>query len=398
MLIYIIPIIIGYLLGSISPSYILGRLLRNIDIRKVGEENAGTTNAYRVLGLYPAIITAVYDLTKGLIAMMIAYLLNTPEPIWYLAGLSAVVGHVFPFYLDFRGGQGVATSTGLLFYALYILLKQHAIPLESLGILTIIILGIFGITRKKTFLALIVMPSLFFLVFKNCSINYLTIFTGIILIHIFLVNVYEAVKHKIFKLKRETLKKVLVWRSLMRPLAAIFPISYFYLDRKIMLWVIGIIGLGFLILDLIRLFDERINIFFFKHANKVFKKREETRFSSMTLFFLSMFFTVLLFNKYIAITAMVFLIFGDLFAKFFGSEYGKIKIWNKTLEGSIAFFCACLLAGYLLWPYVGLSPIVIVLGALVATFAELLPVGINDNFIVALSSAATMMILNNYIR
>jgi glycerol-3-phosphate acyltransferase PlsY len=398
MTVYILPIIIGYLLGSVSPSYILGRALKNVDIRNVGEENAGTTNTYRVLGLYPAIITAIYDLTKGLLAMMIAYLLNAPEPIWYLAGLSAVVGHVFPFYLNFRGGQGVATSTGLLLYCLYVLFKYHAIPWESLGILIIIVIGIYGITRNKTFLALIVMPSLFFLVFKNYSINYLTIFTGVIIFHIFSVNIYEAAKHKLFKLKKETFKKVLPWRSLMRPLAVVFPIAYFYLDKNIMLWVIGVIGLGFLALDLVRLFDERVNIFFFKHATKVFKKREESRFSSMTLFFLSMFFTVLLFNKYVAITSIVFLIFGDLFAKFFGSEYGKIKLWNKTLEGSIAFFCVCLLAGYLLWPYVNLSPIVIALGAFVATLAEVLPIGINDNFIVSLSSAATMMILSNYIK
>ena len=53
----------GYLLGSVSPSYILGKIIKGIDIREHGTKNAGTVNAYRLLGLWPAVLTAVYDLS-----------------------------------------------------------------------------------------------------------------------------------------------------------------------------------------------------------------------------------------------------------------------------------------------------------------------------------------------
>jgi len=99
---YLLSIIIGYAIGSLSPAYFLGKVLKNVDIREVGDKNAGTSNVYKVLGIIPAIITATYDLSKGLLAMLVASLIGVPEPIIYLSGLAAIVGHVFPFYLNFR--------------------------------------------------------------------------------------------------------------------------------------------------------------------------------------------------------------------------------------------------------------------------------------------------------
>lgn len=71
MLEEIIAILIGYLLGSISPAYFLGKILKGIDIRKEGSGNAGSRNVYRVLGLGPAIITGVIDLSKGVLAILL---------------------------------------------------------------------------------------------------------------------------------------------------------------------------------------------------------------------------------------------------------------------------------------------------------------------------------------
>ena len=85
----------GYLFGSISPSYILGRLLKNIDIREHGTKNAGATNVYKVLGLGPAVITVVFDLSKGLLIMYAAHLLGASPPIMHIAGFAAVLGHVY---------------------------------------------------------------------------------------------------------------------------------------------------------------------------------------------------------------------------------------------------------------------------------------------------------------
>jgi len=111
-----LAIFTGSLLGSVNPAFFFGKILRGIDIREHGTKNAGTTNTKKVLGIGPAIVTAIFDLSKGLIAIWIASALG-PPPVWaYLAGLSAIFGHIFPFYLNFRGGQGTATAVGLLFY------------------------------------------------------------------------------------------------------------------------------------------------------------------------------------------------------------------------------------------------------------------------------------------
>lgn len=397
MVISIISISIGYILGSISPAYILGRVLKNIDIRKVGEKNAGTTNVYHELGLWPAAVTAIYDLGKGLLAILIGRWLGVPEVIQYLAGLSAVAGHIFPFYLGFRGGQGAATCVGLLFYFLYLLLQDRFLPLESIGILAIVVLALYMITRQKKFLILVVAPALSFMIFKHYQINLAAVFTEIIILYLFALNIYLSWRDKLFVLKKETLEKILPWRTIMRPLAIIFPLMYFFLDKNIVLWVLGVLAGMFITLDVVRLMHKGVGIFFVAKATRVFKKGEEKRFSSMSLFMLSSFITILIFPKMIAITAIIFLIFGDVFAKFFGSEYGKIKIFGeKTLEGSIAHLVVCLLAGYILWSYVGLLPSIIVTGALAATISEALPWDINDNLSVPLISASAMFIAERF--
>jgi glycerol-3-phosphate acyltransferase PlsY len=393
MLNIILPLIIGYLLGSVSPAYILGRLLRGKDIRELGDKNAGTTNVFHTLGLRPAIICGIYDLAKGLLSMFVAYKLGSPELIIYLSGYAAILGHVFPFYLGFRGGQGSATGVAILIYFLVKLSLIHLLPFNSLAILAAATLAILAITRQKGLLGFITLPALLVIVLKNYEFSYLTLFTGLLIVQLFAVSTYEAVKNKIFVLHNRTFKQVLVWRTLMRPLGIIFPIANLYLPHALTLWIVGAIAGVFLVFDLIRLLSRPLNFFFFKKAKIIFKKKEERRLSSITLFLIANFVVILLFSKFIALAALAYLVFGDVFAKFFGLEYGQIKIFgDKTLEGSGAFFIACLIAGYLLWLYTGLPPAVILSGAVAATVAEALPLGINDNLSVAILSASAMFI------
>jgi len=394
MIVYLLVIVIGYLLGSISPAYILGRFLKKVDIRKIWEKNAGTTNVFHCLGFWPAVITATYDVIKGLLAIYIGFWLGVPEVVAYSAGLAAIIGHIFPFYLGFRGGHGAATSVGLLLYFLYLLFKDQFLPLESMGILAIVVLALYLITRQKKFLILVVAPALSFMIFRHYQINLAAIFAEIIIIYLFALNIYLSWRDKLFVLKKETITKILPWRTVLRPFAIVFPLAYFYFDKNIILWVVGVLAGICIIVDLIRLLHKKTGIYFSTKATRVYKKGEEKRFSSISLFLFSSFVVVLIFPKMIAITALVFLIFGDIFAKFFGSEYGKTKIFGeKTLEGSIAHLVACFLAGYILWPYVGLSPVIIITGAIIATITEVLPWDINDNLSVPLISASVMYIL-----
>lgn len=113
MLTLIFLTIASYFLGAIPFGLILVFIFKKIDIRKVGSGNIGTTNVLRVGGRNLAIITLVLDVSKGFVLAYIAthYF---HEKYGFVAGLAAVIGHLFPIYLKFKGGKGVATSIGLL--------------------------------------------------------------------------------------------------------------------------------------------------------------------------------------------------------------------------------------------------------------------------------------------
>ncbi len=110
--------VLGYMLGSINSAIITVRLLKGQDIRTMGSKNAGLTNTLRCCGKGCALITLIGDLAKGVIAVflsrMVAGMLdaglspdNDTHFIGYVAGLFAILGHVFPIYFGFKGGKGV---------------------------------------------------------------------------------------------------------------------------------------------------------------------------------------------------------------------------------------------------------------------------------------------------
>jgi len=114
LIIMLIPVVLGYLIGSIPFGVLTGKI-RGIDIRNVGSGNIGATNTYRAMGTLPAIAVLMLDLLKGTAAVYIAQLLF---PLSYLiiilSGLAAVLGHMYPIFLCFKGGKGSATSLGVL--------------------------------------------------------------------------------------------------------------------------------------------------------------------------------------------------------------------------------------------------------------------------------------------
>jgi len=108
----------AYLLGSVPIGYLLGRWLRGIDIRTVGSGNLGATNVTRELGLPCGVVAFAFDFGKGLIpAHFFARALDADPYSLVLPmvfGSAAILGHIYPIYLKFRGGKGVATSAGVL--------------------------------------------------------------------------------------------------------------------------------------------------------------------------------------------------------------------------------------------------------------------------------------------
>lgn len=115
MIYAIMAIIISYLLGSVSFSFLLGKLTKGIDIRDHGSGNAGATNTLRVLGKGPAILVLVLDVAKGIAAVWIGkWLGGDSQWVPALCGVAAIVGHNWPVFFRFRGGKGIATAIGVL--------------------------------------------------------------------------------------------------------------------------------------------------------------------------------------------------------------------------------------------------------------------------------------------
>lgn len=113
----LICIAIGYLFGLFQTGYIYGKI-NHVDIRKHGSGNAGTTNALRTLGWKAGVITLVGDCLKCVLAVVAVRLIfadsGNVELLAFYAGLGAVLGHNYPFYLNFKGGKGIASTAGLI--------------------------------------------------------------------------------------------------------------------------------------------------------------------------------------------------------------------------------------------------------------------------------------------
>lgn len=106
-------VIFSYLLGSVPSGLIIGNL-SGLDVRKAGSGNIGATNVARLLGKKVGLLTLVADTAKGLIPILLAQQIGLSDPTVALVGIAAFLGHVYPIFLKFKGGKGVATGFGVL--------------------------------------------------------------------------------------------------------------------------------------------------------------------------------------------------------------------------------------------------------------------------------------------
>jgi glycerol-3-phosphate acyltransferase PlsY len=384
-------ILIGYLIGSISPAYFLGKILKGIDIRKEGTGSAGTRNVYRLLGLGPAVIAVTIDLSKGVLVILLSSLFVSP-PFAYLSGIAAIIGHIFPFYLRFRGGQGGATGAGIFFYLIFIMISNHWLLWTPLLVLILCTIILIYVTHLGALTGLLVIPFLMTFLLLGAPLNTATGFALILLtagwIQLIRQFLNWETRNLMGGLSDIEKKEIKHWRTFMRPLAVLFPLFYLFSCKRFILILVGIVLSGFLIFDISRLTFKKFNLALSK--NVVIKRKEIKVFSSMSFFVMACFVILLIFEKEIAIVSIVFLTFGDLAAKYFGILYGRIKIFEKTLEGLLAYFAACLLFGFLWSYFLEISLPIIMTGAAAAAIAEIMPLGIDDNFTVGLISASLM--------
>ena len=113
----ILWMIISYFIGSFPTAYVVARITKGVDIRTAGSGNVGATNVHRVVGHGWAIFVGIMDMLKGALAILVTGASAVTAP-WLLslAGLAAVLGHNYPIWLKFKGGKGVATTYGVMFF------------------------------------------------------------------------------------------------------------------------------------------------------------------------------------------------------------------------------------------------------------------------------------------
>jgi acyl phosphate:glycerol-3-phosphate acyltransferase len=107
----VLLVLVGYVLGSVPTGLLVGRAF-GVDVRKVGSGNIGMANVLRAAGRWPAVLTMIGDILKGLFPVLLARTLTGNAWVLALVALAAVVGHCWPVFLRFKGGKGVATGAG----------------------------------------------------------------------------------------------------------------------------------------------------------------------------------------------------------------------------------------------------------------------------------------------
>ena len=155
---------LGYLFGSFPSGYLAGKIAKGIDIRSLGSGSTGATNVLRHIGKRAAITVFLLDVFKGVISILLAkyFLLNDS---WQVAiGLSTLIGHIWPVWLNWRGGKAVATGLGIF------LGLSWQVGLATLGVF-ILMITLFRIVSLASVSAALALPFIMFISFKTSSIS-----------------------------------------------------------------------------------------------------------------------------------------------------------------------------------------------------------------------------------
>jgi glycerol-3-phosphate acyltransferase PlsY len=378
-------VLLGYLLGSILPAYLVARA-RGIEIRTLGSGNPGITNVAETMGYAVAALIAPYDVLKAPIAMVAALALGVSPPLAYLAGAAAFLGHRAPFYLRFRGGEGIAPLVGIAFFSLAMLVRRDpGFWILLAPLLAAMALAFFTRMRQK--------PSwLFVFGFLPLLVNAALLDQGID-VHtavLLVIGVY-VVGHRIWQLLEPKLavmpdsERKLLRRKWLRPLAVAFPLGALWAWTPTLI-VLGLTLAVFAVSEALR-FRARYHRF-----PLPYRQSERERISSMVMFLLGAFVTLAFFPTEIASLAVLFLIFGDLLAWCIGQTVGGPGFLDKTWAGTAACLIACVTLVSLYSAFGLVSLPVGLFGAVCATAVAAAPIH-DDNFVVPVSSAIAMALV-----
>jgi acyl phosphate:glycerol-3-phosphate acyltransferase len=176
----VIPIIVSYLLGSIPVGYLIVNARTGGDIRKTGSGGTGATNVSRRAGKGAGILTLILDALKGSAAVIIATIIlrDINHALWWIgiAGIVAILGHIFPVWLGFRGGKGVATGVGV-----FLILTPVAVLLS--GVLFLIVVVFTRYVSLGSMIGALSMPALALLLNYGTPLVFTTLFGALLIIY-----------------------------------------------------------------------------------------------------------------------------------------------------------------------------------------------------------------------
>jgi len=180
-------------------------------------------------------------------------------------------------------------------------------------------------------------------------------------------------------------------RKIFHEIGLLIPISYMFYDKKDAIFGMSILVFIFVFIEFLRLRYNFGNELIPKVVGKTVRDYEKVDLSAATYFIISSFFTIILFEKYIAIAAISYNSIGDFFSAIIGKKFGKKKYTDgkKSLEGSFACLISCLVIGLFLF-----SPVMAVSGALAATFAEGYLIKVNDNLSIPIISGIILTLVS----
>ena len=179
------------------------------------------------------------------------------------------------------------------------------------------------------------------------------------------------------------------WRRLWHLVGgSFFPVLALFIPTSALLISLGAVTTLFVAWEITRLTFSNINQWMVTHLGVMLKREERFRLTGSTYLLLSSFAVFVLFDRYVAITSVLFLSIGDFMATVIGEKFGRRRIFGKSLEGSLACLVSCLLIGLVMSR---ISPVLVlpvaIAGAIPATLVELLPIPIDDNLTIPLFSA-----------
>ena len=185
-------------------------------------------------------------------------------------------------------------------------------------------------------------------------------------------------------------KKELIRKTIHISTASI-AILYYYFDKPVILSISLFFSIGFLTADLLRLNSQRLEKYFHLFFSKLLRNREVTKdLTGASYLFMGITITIFLFSKNVAIVSILILTISDTVAAIAGKKFGRNKIGNKSVEGSIAFFISTII---IIGSLLKLNIFYVIFVSILITFVEAVPIRINDNLTIPVFSGLLLTIL-----